>query len=664
MILIITKMLLFYINHVVTPFLLLSLLFVSFTSSTPTYNGIYCPNNITYETNNNTVFQTNLKVLLSSLLSNATQGSSSYTTAMGMGNSNAVNGVYLCRGDVSTATCTECMVTAVANITTLCPNKTESIIWYDECMLRYTNTYFNPLSIDPRLNLWENESISTSDLDKFNETLLSFLGSLGSDAANSETAMKYSTKEWDFTEEIRVFGLAECAPGVTSEQCEGCLVNASKTLVTCCEGKEGARALLAWCNIRYDLFQFYNTSGTSISPPFLSPPPPSGKKKYDTKTIVIIVVLVVFSIILICLGCCFLLRRRLRKKYKTLLKENFGDEGAALESLQFNLATIEVATKKFSNENKIGKGGFGEVYKGILSNGREIAVKKLSQSSGQGAIEFKNEVLLIAKLQHRNLVTLLGFCLDEQEKMLIYEYVPNESLDYFLFGSHESRLLNWLERYNIIKGIAQGIHYLHDHSRLKIIHRDLKASNVLLDSNMNPKISDFGMARIIALDEDRGSTCRIVGTYGYMSPEYAMHGQFSEKSDVFSFGVILLEIISAKRNARSIFSDDLDDLLSYAWKQWRDETPLKILDQDIKECCNDSEVIKCIQIGLLCVQDRPDDRPTMAKIVSYFSSTHSEVELPFPGEPINSMHNQILQKIVVDDSSSGSKQLNELSMPR
>ncbi|KAE9611710.1 putative protein kinase RLK-Pelle-DLSV family [Lupinus albus] len=420
--------------------------------------------------------------LLSSLLSNATHGTSSYTTAMGMGNSNAVNGVYLCRGNVSSATCTECMTTAVANIKNLCPNKSESIIWYDECMVRYTNTYFNPLSIDPRLNLWENESISTSEIDEFNEKLLSFLGSLASEAANSVSAVKYSTGEWDFTEEIRVYGLAQCVPGVTNDQCEGCLVNASRTLETCCEGKEGARALLPWCNIRYYLFQFYNTSGTSISPP------PPGKKKLDTKTIAIIVVVVVFSVILFCLGCGFLLRRRLRKKYKTLLKENFGDEGAALESLQFSLAAIEVATKKFSNENKIGKGGFGEVYKGILSNGREIALKKLSQSSGQGAIEFKNEVLLIAKLQHRNLVTLLGFCLDQHEKMLIYEYVPNESLGYFLFRSHKSKLLNWSERYRIIKGIAQGIHYLHDHSMLKIIHRDLKASNVLLDSSMNPKI--------------------------------------------------------------------------------------------------------------------------------------------------------------------------------
>ncbi|OIW05330.1 hypothetical protein TanjilG_28795 [Lupinus angustifolius] len=614
--LMITQM--FHFSKYVTSFLLFSLFFGSLTSASPNYNGIYCPNNITYEINNNTISQTNLNVLLSSLLSNATEGSSSYTTAMGMGTSNALNGLYLCRGDVSSATCAECVAAAVTNITKLCPNKKESIIWFDECMLHYTNTYFNPLSIEPRLNLWDNKNISTLDVDNFNEMLLSFLGSLASEASNTESSMKFSTGEWNFTKEITVYGLAQCLPGVTNEQCEGCLVNGSKTLVTCCEGKQGARALLAWCNIRYDLFQFYNTTQTSASPPLFSPPPPS-----------------------------------------------VGDESEALESLQYNLSTIEAATEKFSNENKIGKGGFGEVYKGVLSNGREIAVKKLSQSSGQGTIEFKNEVLLIAKLQHRNLVALVGFCLEAQEKMLIYEYVPNKSLDYFLFDPLKSKLLNWSERYKIIKGIAQGIHYLHDHSRLKIIHRDLKASNVLLDSSMNPKIADFGMARIIGLDQDRGKTNRIVGTYGYMSSEYAMYGRFSEKSDVFSFGVILLEIISAKRNAHSILSDDVEYLLSYAWRQWRDETPIQILDEDIRESCNESEVIKCIQIGLLCVQDKADDRPTMGKVISYFSNSDSEAELPFPGEPINSMHNQILQKTVAaGESSSGSIQLTELSMPR
>ncbi|PNX80531.1 cysteine-rich receptor-like protein kinase, partial [Trifolium pratense] len=287
-------------------------------------------------------------------------------------------------------------------------------------------------------------------------------------------------------------------------------------------------------------------------------------------------------------------------------------------------ATIEAATNKFSHVNEIGKGGFGVVYKGVLSDGREIAVKKLS----------------------------LGFCLEEREKMLIYEYVPNKSLDYFLFDSKRHRVLHWFERYKIIGGIARGILYLHEYSRLKVIHRDLKPSNVLLDNNMNPKISDFGLARIVAIDQEQGRTNRIVGTYGYMSPEYAMHGQFSEKSDVFSFGVIILEIVSGKRNSRPIESHDFEDLIRTAWRQWRNQTPLEMLDPILKESFTHSEVIKCIQLGLLCVQENPDDRPTMAQVVSYLSSLL--VELPLPQEPpASSMDRGMKLNIKTNESRSG-----------
>ncbi|XP_058754083.1 cysteine-rich receptor-like protein kinase 10 [Vicia villosa] len=622
------------------------------SSLSPTYNDIYCPNNATFESNNNTVLKSNLNVLLTSLVANATIGGADfYSTFMGLGTTNVVSGVFLCRGDVNSTMCQNCVTTAATDITRLCPNKTESIIWYDECMLRYTNRYFSPTSIVPRANLNDDKNITTLKLDTFNGLLLSFLGTLAAEAANSLTAKQFATGEesFDFRSNSLVYGLAQCVKGLTIVQCDECLVNASRTLLTCCEGKQGARALLAWCNIRYDSYKFYDTTDDSSS----LPPPPSGKNKSGSTTrTVLIVVIVTGSTILLCLGCYFLIRRSAWKKYKTLMRENFGDESAALQSLQYSLATVEAATKKFSSENKIGKGGFGEVYKGNLIDGRQIAVKKLSLSSGQGAGEFINEVLLIAKLQHRNLVTLIGFCLEDQEKMLIYEYVPNKSLDYFLFDSHKTRLLHWFERYKIIKGIAHGIHYLHNHSRLKIIHRDLKPSNVLLDDNMNPKISDFGMARMVALDQDRGSTNRIVGTYGYMSPEYAMHGQFSEKSDVFSFGVIILEIISSKTNTRSLLFDSDDDLLGHAWKQWMNQTPLELVDQDIKESCNHSELVKCIQIGLLCVQEKHDDRPTMATIVSYLTSPSAE--LPFPRELTESTRSEILPKMVGGELSSTS----------
>ncbi|XP_050217236.1 LOW QUALITY PROTEIN: G-type lectin S-receptor-like serine/threonine-protein kinase SD1-1 [Mercurialis annua] len=220
----------------------------------------------------------------------------------------------------------------------------------------------------------------------------------------------------------------------------------------------------------------------------------------------------------------------------------------------FDLSTLMKATDNFSSLNKLGQGGFGRVYKGILIDGREIAVKRLSESSGQGPTEFKNEVIMISKLQHRNLVRLLGCCIQRDEKMLVYEFMPNKSLDFFIFDEMRIKFLDWDKRAHIIDGIARGLLYLHQDSRLRIIHRDLKASNVLLDKDMNPNISDFGMARIFGGDQTEANTNKVAGTFGYMSPEYAVDGLFSMKSDVFSFGVLVLEIVSGKKN-RGCFAE-------------------------------------------------------------------------------------------------------------
>ncbi|XWS51985.1 hypothetical protein CRYUN_Cryun11dG0028800 [Craigia yunnanensis] len=279
----------------------------------------------------------------------------------------------------------------------------------------------------------------------------------------------------------------------------------------------------------------------------------------------------------------------------------------------FRFASVSAATDKFSATNKLGEGGFGPVYKGILLKGDEIAVKRLSKRSGQGWEELKNEALVIAKLQHKNLVRLLGCCIEKDEKILIYEYMPNKSLDFFLFDSVKRRILNWETRVRIIEGIAQGLLYLHQYSRLRIIHRDLKASNILLDNNMNPKISDFGMARIFGGDELQANTNRIVGTYGYMSPEYALEGLFSIKSDVFSFGVLLLEIVSGKKNTGYYQSQSLH-LLGYAWDKWINNRGLELIDPLLKGVSMHL-AMRFITIGLLCVQERADDRPTMSDVV-------------------------------------------------
>ncbi|KAK3188280.1 hypothetical protein Dsin_027841 [Dipteronia sinensis] len=292
--------------------------------------------------------------------------------------------------------------------------------------------------------------------------------------------------------------------------------------------------------------------------------------------------------------------------------------------------TLE-ATQHFSDENKLGEGGFGPVYKGILGDGREIAVKRLPKTSGQGLREFKNEVTVIARLQHKNLVRLLGCCLEGNELLLIYDFMPNKSLDLLLFDSTKSVQLNWKTRLSIINGIARGLLYLHEDSRLKIIHRDLKASNVLLDHEMNPKISDFGMARIFSGNQNEANTNRVVGTYGYMAPEYAMEGFFSVKSDIFSFGVQLLEIISGRKNSGFYLLEHGLSLLNYTWKLWCEEKALELMDPVLVQSCVQVELLKYIHIGLLCVQQDPTDRPTMSSVVVMLVS--DDIKLSEPTEP-------------------------------
>ncbi|XP_020535352.1 G-type lectin S-receptor-like serine/threonine-protein kinase CES101 [Jatropha curcas] len=312
-------------------------------------------------------------------------------------------------------------------------------------------------------------------------------------------------------------------------------------------------------------------------------------------------------------------------------KHNSCRNDKSIHELQFfNFQSVALASNNFASTNKLGEGGFGPVYKGKLLGGPEVAIKRLSTSSRQGLEEFKNEVKVIAKLQHNNLVRLVGCCIEKEEQILIYEYMPNKSLDLLLFEPMNRKVLDWRKRFSIIEGIAQGLLYLHKYSRLKIIHRDLKASNILLDKDMNPKISDFGMAKVFDSEESKEKTKRVVGTYGYISPEYAIKGIFSTKSDVFSFGVLLLEIVSSRRNNSFHCSDGPLCLIVYAWELWQQGRVLELVDPIISDKYQ-NEVLRCIIVGLLCVQENPMDRPTMLEVTSMIYNEANQ--LPSPNQP-------------------------------
>ncbi|MBA0778464.1 hypothetical protein Gotri_006324 [Gossypium trilobum] len=357
--------------------------------------------------------------------------------------------------------------------------------------------------------------------------------------------------------------------------------------------------------------------------------------------------------IIVLLSTLFYLRRRrqIRKEEEYLLDLMTSEDANDVSELQtgnngrnlniYTAALIMSATNGFSPDNLLGRGGFGPVFKGSLDDGQEVAIKRLSSGSSQGLVEFKNELILIAKLQHTNLVRLLGFCVQGEDKMLVYEYMPNKSLDTFIFDDSKRKLLNWDKRFSIIEGIAQGLLYLHKYSRLRIIHRDLKLSNILLDENMNPKISDFGLARIYKTSEAGSNTNRIVGTYGYMSPEYAMEGIFSEKSDVYSFGVMVLEVVSGRKNSSHFEFDRPLNLVGYAWELWKHGGALELMDPTLSDSCfKQYQVLRCITLGLLCVEDNPLDRPTMSDVISVLNG---EMQLALPKQPAFSTGRRIVE---------------------
>ncbi|KAK1375179.1 hypothetical protein POM88_031372 [Heracleum sosnowskyi] len=512
------------------------------------YVSSTCSNHTYFSSTPSDLFQNNLDSLFKSF-SDVSSDASVFNTTKGS-YPDEVYGMFICKAHVSAKTCYDCVTAAITQILVECPLNNDAIIWFDKCVIQYSNKLitFPSLEKDPSLSF-----ISIVEKDPYLSTQLLILLTV-LQAANRVT-----------------YCLAENNEGIV---------------------------LTPNCSIRYELNPFSKVIPT--------PPPAPAKVRKERKSKIMISASISASVLMALLGLCLCYYYCIRsKKAKNNISSHQQTERSNTEfqlldfddslitenqvdSLDFpsiELDVIHKATQHFSEANKLGEGGFGPVYKGTLLNGKQIAVKRLSRSSGQGMKEFKAEVTLIARLQHRNLVKLLGCSLKNNEMLLVYDYMLNKSLDVFLFDSTRPTQLDWKRRFNIIN-----------------------------DHDMNPKISDFGMARIFGSNQTEANTNRVVGTYGYMAPEYAMEGIFSVKSDVYSFGVLMLEMISGRKNNGFYLSGQGHSLLDYAWKLWSEDKELELLDPLLTKSFVVNEVLKCIHIGLLCVQDDPANRPTMSSI--------------------------------------------------
>lgn len=601
-----------------------------------------------YKTGNFTAgdrYSRNRDLILSSLRSRIAENDGFYTTTVGDG-TNKVYASRLCREDTSSDECSRCVNTTIADMISTCPNQKEVFSRgggrFPMCVTHYADRSFFgileqfPDDADP---YWTTDDLP-SGLTVFNQTWESLMDSLVTRAAAGTSRLKFATSnETKLNPFQTVYALMQCSPDLSQNDCDTCLRQSVADYQSCCSTKRGGGVWRPSCFFRWDLYPFYE----AVSSPPSIPPPPNDlfpdtnstnqtprkdKRGIAAGIIVVLVVLAIAGSLIVAISSFFLYKRGKRKL--EIEEGMYGDdESNHAKSLQFDFHTVMVATDNFSIKNKLGQGGFGVVYMGRLPDGQNVAVKRLLRNSGQGDAEFQNEVLLMARLQHRNLVRLLGFCLDGTERLLIFEFLPNSSLDRFLFDPVKHLLLDWGIRFKIIGGIARGILYLHEDSQVRIIHRDLKAANILLDAEMGPKIADFGMARLFAGDQTQADTRKVVGTFGYMAPEYVRSGHFSVKSDVYSFGVLVLEIISGRRiNLNN--GKEGDNLLTYAWKNWTEKTPLNLIHPVLSDGSR-SEMMRCIQLGLLCVQENVARRPTMAAVVLMLSS--GSVSLQVPSKP-------------------------------
>ncbi|CAL5083335.1 unnamed protein product [Urochloa decumbens] len=572
--------------------------------------------------------------LISALQANASISPALFASgsaSAGAGGTDTVYGLVLCRGDVSASDCFDCGTRAGQDVQSVCNRTRDAALVYNQCYVRVAATDFLASTNNTGMaRLTSGNSIPSGvNVAVYDAAVTRLLNATARLAVAQPPPKMFATGQFAGLDPRvpNIWSMAQCARDLSPAQCRRCL---DDLVAQWWNGStfpldvDGARLAGSRCNLRSELGDVFYTGSPMVKlqmngeaaarAPSTDVVPATGgggKNNSAGKLLVIILpIVIVAAVAATTLYIWNVRKKRMSRGTKLPHLEDF----ESIKSSLLSLSSLQVATNNFDESNKLGEGGFGSVYKGDLS-GQQVAVKRLSKDSGQGLEELRNELVLMAKLHHKNLVRLEGFCLEEGERLLVYEYMPNKSLDTVLFDPEEKRRLDWRKRFNIIEGVARGLQYLHEDSQRKIIHRDMKASNVLLDADMNPKIGDFGLARLFGQDQTRDVTNRIVGTFGYMSPEYVMRGQYSTKLDVFSFGILVIEIITGKRNIGHCFHEQNEDIISAVWRHWSEGTIVEIIDDSLGRNYLETEVLKCVNIGLLCLQQNPVDRPRMLDVM-------------------------------------------------
>ncbi|KAG6585172.1 Cysteine-rich receptor-like protein kinase 2, partial [Cucurbita argyrosperma subsp. sororia] len=491
-------------------------------------------------------------------------------------------GLAQCYGDLSLMDCVLCYAEA-RTVLPQCFPFNGGRIFLDGCFMRAENySFYNEYKGPLDRAVCGNTSITTNSL--FGQSARQAVGRAVDIAPNNGGYARVEVPV-PGTSNLSVYLLAQCWKNLKRSSCTSCLQNASASILKCLPQSE-ARALNTGCFIRYSSVDFLNREVRAAR---------------FRGNIIAIVISVVSSIAVLVAG-------------------------VVIGIYIWNNRYVKMKRKGSNDANKMG----------VLSDGREIAVKRLFFNNKHRAADFYNEVNIISSVEHKNLVRLLGCSCSGPESLLVYEFLPNKSLDRFIFDRDRGRSLNWEKRFDIIVGTVEGLAYLHENSKTKIIHRDIKASNILLDSKFRAKIADFGLARSFEEDVSHISTA-IAGTLGYMAPEYLAHGQLTEKADVYSFGVVLLETITGIQNSRSKTSDYLESIVLITWKHFESGTVEGIYDPNLmvdeKEGGGSikEEILRVVHIGLLCTQETASLRPTMSKVLQMLMK--KEDKLPAPTNP-------------------------------